>query len=148
MRTPTPPSPTEYQAVIRSPPETVNDAHDFLEGLWELRPDVSGEDRMAIETVLSELVTNVIQNNPHREIFCDVKVSITNEAVSIETTDTGDEAKAETTAIAMPHETAEHGRGLPLVNLLADSVEYRWTDSRNLWRVTRARRPLNPPATE
>ena len=38
-----------------------------------------------------------------------------------------------------PLSDAERGRGLPLINLLADTVEHHWKDDRNLWTVTRAR---------
>lgn len=138
------PSQTDYQAVIRSPPETVDDAHDFLSGVWDQRPDVSSAERMAVETILSELVTNVIQNNPHREIFCDVRVQVTPTQLIIETSDTGDEAPSPQPDADMPEHHAEHGRGLPLIYLLADEVDHRWQESRNLWRVTRAR-AVPPP---
>jgi serine/threonine-protein kinase RsbW len=139
MKPPNQPSQTDYQAVIRSPPETVDDAHDFLDGVWDQRPDVTDDERMAIETILSELVTNVIQNNPHREIFCDVRVRVTPAELIIETADTGDEAPAPLSSTGMPDDSAEHGRGLPLIYLLADKVEHRWQESRNIWRVSRAR---------
>lgn len=138
------PSQTDYQAVIRSPPETVDDAHDFLNGVWAQHPDVTADERMALETILSELVTNVIQNNPHREIFCDVRVQITPRELIIETADTGDEAPPPQPATDMPEHQAEHGRGLPLIYLLADDVQHRWHDSRNIWRVSRAR-ATEPP---
>ncbi|MBA3021754.1 ATP-binding protein [Propionicimonas sp.] len=139
MEPPKPLSAADYQAVIRSPPETVNDAHDFLDQVWQQRTDVSDNERMIIETILSELVTNVIQNNPHREVFCDVRVRITPQQLLIETSDTGDEASALRPDPEMPEGNAEHGRGLPLIYLLADDVEHRWQNSRNLWRVSRSR---------
>lgn len=139
MAPPNQPLPTDYQAVIRSPPETVNDAHDFLEDVWRERPDVTDAERMAVATILSELVTNVIQNNPHREVFCQVNVRIEDDLFVVETSDTGDRTTVEPTANPMPGADAERGRGLPLINLLADTVEHHWKDDRNLWTVTRAR---------
>ena len=39
-------------------------AGEVQRALHPPRPDVAAEDRMVLETVLSELVTNVIQSNP------------------------------------------------------------------------------------
>ena len=84
------PSPNSYRAVVHSPPDTVDDAHDFLATIWEQRPDIDAGERVAIETALSELVTNVIQNNPHRPVFCEVTLIVTPEELLLRTADTGD----------------------------------------------------------
>ena len=135
------PSQIEYTAVIRSPPETVDDAHDFLKSVWVERPDVGAQDRMALETVLSELVTNVIQSNPDRQIQCEVTLSIGSDAYELETRDTGAElAEVPAASIEMPADVAEHGRGLPLIQLMVDSLTYGHVDSQNVWRISRSRR--------
>ena len=135
------PSATDYKAVIRSPPDTVDDAHDFLTSVWVERPDVSTEDRNALETVLSELVTNVIQSNTDRQIQCEVTLSIGPDVYELETRDTGAElAEAPAESIAMPADVAEHGRGLALIQRIVDSFTYSHEDSQNVWRIRRWRR--------
>ena len=134
------PSETDYHAVIRSPPDTVDDAHDFLQSLWLDRPDVGVEDRMALETVLSELVTNVIQNNPCRQVLCEVTLRIGSDLLQLEAADTGAKLEAMPTSDGMPDSTAEHGRGMALIQMFADRLTYSHDGSRNVWQVERSRR--------
>ena len=130
---------TEYAAVIRSPPDTVDDAHDFLEQVWVRRPDVSATERMVMETALSELVTNVIQNNPHRPVLCEVTVIIEPDTLVLETADTGQELSQPPPTPVMPDEHAEHGRGLALIELIVDQLSYHHDGSRNIWRAVKSR---------
>ncbi|MCB0912064.1 MAG: ATP-binding protein [Propionibacteriaceae bacterium] len=132
------PSPSSYRAVVHSPPGTVDDAHDFLETVWRERPDIDAAERMAIETALSELVTNVIQNNPDRPVFCEVTLTVEPGVLVLQTADTGDPL-AEAPAPSMPSADAEHGRGLALIELVADSLEYRHDGALNIWQVTKHR---------
>ena len=134
------PSVTDYTAVIRSPPDTVDDAHDFLTSVWADRTDVGPQDRMALETVLSELVTNVIQGNPHRHIQCEVTLSIGPERLQLETADTGEEVDdLPPEGTGMPADVAEHGRGLALIRLMVDTLTYHHDGSQNVWRASRSR---------
>lgn len=137
--TPLPPSPTSHHAAIHTPPHTVDDAHDFLQEVWTQHPDVAAEDRMALETVLSELITNVIQHNPDREVLCEVDMTITATHCLLNTTDSGNRLDPPPQANAMPPQMAESGRGLALIYLLADEVDYRWSGDRNLWSIQRLR---------
>jgi len=139
MPTPKRPFPTDYQMVIRSPPNTVNDAHDFLESVWLQRPDIDDREQMTVATIVSELVTNIIQHNPRREVLCELTLRIEPGRLIIETFDTGEQTSAGAWDAEMPGDEAERGRGLPLISLLADSVEYRRQDGRNLWRISRSR---------
>lgn len=124
--------PTEYRSALLSPPDTVDSAHDFLVDVLDRRPDITAAERMTIETVVSELITNVIQHNADRTVRCDLLVRVEPHLFTIETTDTGRAANAESGTPEMPSETAEHGRGLALLNLLA-GVEYVRVSDRNRW---------------
>jgi len=134
------PSAIEYTSVIRSPPDTVDDAHDFLTSVWAERSDVGAEDRMALETALSELVTNVIQGNPDRHLQCEVTLSIGPDLLQLETADTGEQlAKPPSASLEMPGDDAEHGRGLALIRLMVDNLTYRHDGNQNIWRISRSR---------
>lgn len=138
MPTPMQPSSTSYTAVVHSPPDTVDDAHDFLETVWAQRPDIAAGERMAIETALSELVTNVIRHNPQRAVLCEVTVTVEPGLLVLRTADTG-APLAGVPDLTMPDAHAEHGRGLALIELVADGLEYRQEDSRNIWLVRKLR---------
>lgn len=129
---------TEFRAAISSPPDTVDDAHDFLLRAWEDRPDVLPADRMAIETAFSELVTNIIVHNPGRPVACEVVLLIEPEAIEVRTTDTGFRPDV-TPQGSMPDSSSEHGRGLALIEMLTDLLEYRRGDEVNHWRLRRSR---------
>lgn len=133
------PSRADYTAVVRSPPDTVDDAHDFLQRVWSERPDVSAAERMAMETALSELVTNVIQNNPHREVLCAVTLEIHPELIVLQTADTGVVVDGSPDVASMPCDEAEHGRGLALIRMITDGLSYHHDGERNVWRAQKAR---------
>jgi serine/threonine-protein kinase RsbW len=101
---------------------------------------------MALETVLSELVTNVIQGNPHRQIECQVTLSMGPDQIELATSDTGEPLREQPpTGVEMPAEVAEHGRGLALIRLMVDGLTYHHDGSQNVWQVSRSRR--SPAAT-
>jgi serine/threonine-protein kinase RsbW len=132
---PTLPSPTEFTALIRCPPGTVDDAHDFIEGVWAQRPDVSAAQRMVVETAASELLTNVVQYNPDLSVLCELTVAIAPDVVVLEIADSGAEVAATQAGRMMPADEDEGGRGLALVRMICDDLSYRRVGSRNLWRV-------------
>ncbi|MBA8816351.1 serine/threonine-protein kinase RsbW [Microbacterium halimionae] len=133
MNTPSQPSPAEHVAAIRCPPDSVEDAHNFVEAVWEEHPDVVATDRMAMELVLSELVSNIIQNNPKRDVLCDVVVTVDNLELRLRTSDTGIAMIAKAGAGVMPEDTAESGRGLALIEMVTRSMDYRREQDRNVW---------------
>jgi serine/threonine-protein kinase RsbW len=96
---------------------------------------------MALETVLSELVTNVIQSNRHRQVQCEVTLSIGADVVRLETSDTGSPMEEPPVAsVEMPVDLSEHGRGLALIQLMVDSLTYRHDGSHNHWQISGSRR--------
>lgn len=135
---PNPPTPTSHRAAIHSPPQTVDDAQDFLQSVWTQHPQVGSRDRMAMETVLSELIANVIQHNPDRPVLCEVELTVAADHLLLQTWDTGNPLPDPSHWRAMPGESAESGRGLPLIHLLAEEVDYSHQDGRNVWRIRRA----------
>lgn len=137
--TPNQPSPTSHRAAIHTPPQTVDDAHDFLQEVWTHHPELSSADRMALETIMSELITNVIQHNPDRAVLCEVELSVFPDRLVLQTWDTGNPLPEPPQRTAMPGEAAESGRGLPLIHLLADEVDYVAEAGRNTWHISRAR---------
>lgn len=133
------PSPNSHRAAIHTPPQTVDDAHDFLQAVWTQHPEVSSSDRMALETIMSELITNVIQHNPDRVVLCEVELSVFPDRLVLQTWDTGNPLPEPPHRHSMPGEAAESGRGLALIHLLAPEVDYATEDGRNTWHIARPR---------
>lgn len=136
---PNQPSPTSHRAAIHTPPQTVDDAHDFLHEVWTHHPELCSTDRMAVETIMSELITNVIQHNPNREVLCEVEITVFGDRLVLQTWDTGNPLPEPPHRSPMPDEAAESGRGLALIHLLADQVDYSAESGRNTWYISRAR---------
>ena len=137
-------SPNEFGANLRCPPDTVDDAHDFLAQVWVQRPDVTPDDRLVMETATSELVTNVVKENRHRLLTCNLTVTVAADLLVLEVSDDGEAVPEALPAVTMPAAEAESGRGLVLIRLIGDDLSYRRVDSRNVWRVEKLRTSKGP----
>ena len=60
--------------------------------------------------------------------------------LELEAAVTGARLEAKPISDGMPADTAEHGRGMALIQMIADSLTYRHDGSRNVWQVERSRR--------
>jgi serine/threonine-protein kinase RsbW len=126
--------------LFNSPPDDVDAVHEFLETVWAANPDVSEFDRMAFETALIELASNVIQHaSDGRGVTCVLSVTAGADGLTASLADTADAGGVVLLEREMPHELAESGRGLALIRALVDDVGYTRVDDRNVWTISRAR---------
>ncbi|MCF4121090.1 ATP-binding protein [Antribacter sp. KLBMP9083] len=129
---------TDARLELSSPPSDVDDVHDWLEDVWKRHPEVDGEARFAFETALIELITNSLRHGrTASDIRCTVELDITDTSLTALLTDTGGPVKLPAEPWVMPDDEAEGGRGLALIHLLTDSLEYRRAGDRNVWTVRR-----------
>lgn len=137
MQTQNQPLRSEFGLGILSPPDTVDDALDFLGEVWRQRPDIAPQDRMVLETIVGELVSNAVRHNPGRPVAGRLNLRIEADRIQITTDDDGRDAAA---ALATPtgdaDPFAESGRGMALIRRLADRVEYTRSDARNHWQIS------------
>jgi len=125
-----------------------------LSELWRCHPGVGSLDRMALETALIELATNVVRSAPDdgpRQV--EVQLAVTPREVRAEVTDQGPEFRGHLDHFALPGAYAESGRGMAVIDALMDVFEYdripapnRWIPAHNRWTITR--RLTVPLATE
>lgn len=132
---------TEYVSAISSPPDTINDAQDFFDSIWQRQPEVEQRDRMAMETAFSELVSNIIQCNADSSVECSMRIRISDDALVLSTSDSGAVFDRAPHSAEVPDPLAETGRGLPLMEMLTDEITYERRDDRNEWTLTRHRSP-------
>ncbi|QJU53144.1 ATP-binding protein [Herbiconiux sp. KACC 21604] len=125
--------------VFSSPPDDVDAVHEFLESVWEANPHVGELDRMAFETALIELASNVIQHAAGEGgVTCVLTVLADESGLSASLADTADAGGIVLMNREMPSELAESGRGIALIQALVDDLRYERVDERNVWTITRA----------
>ncbi len=127
--------------LFSSPPSDVDTVHDFLDGVWREKPDIDDTDRMAFETALIELASNVIQHaDPGNGVTCVLTVRAEDEHLRAELSDTADVGGLKLVGVEMPPNLAESGRGIPFIQLLVDDLSYERVDGRNVWSIAKKRR--------
>ena len=126
--------------VFSTPPDDVDAVHDFLETVWEANPEISEFDRMAFETALIELASNVIQHAAgDGGVTCVLSVSADENGLRASLADTADAGGIVLMNRDMPDELSESGRGIALIQALVDELHYERVDDKNVWTISRAR---------
>lgn len=133
------PAGSRHEWALAAPPDDVNTALDFLRGIWAVNPSVPAVDRAAVETALVELTGNVIEHAAERtpDLVCHIEVIVDAAAVRVDVQDAGGEVEVDFAGIAMPGDTAESGRGIPMIRALVDEFAYERRDAVNHWRLVR-----------
>jgi serine/threonine-protein kinase RsbW len=131
---------TTRSLTLQSPPDDVDAVHELVAGLWDARPDVGDLDRMAFETALIELASNVIEHADHGQgVTCVVSVTVDGDVMRARLADGAEPGDFRLVPRDMPGEDAESGRGLAMVQLLCDELTYERVGDENVWSVRRTR---------
>ncbi|PRY68143.1 serine/threonine-protein kinase RsbW [Glaciihabitans tibetensis] len=126
--------------VLRSPRDNVDLVHGFLERLWVAHADIGELDRMAFETALIELVSNVIEHaDTGHGVTCVIGVTVSATTLVANLSDTADAGEIQVVGRLMPSVAAESGRGIALVQMLVDDLQYERVGEKNLWSMSRNR---------
>jgi len=122
---------------------SIERVHAELEKRWREHPWINVVDRMALETALIELATNVIRYALHDEgATAELRLATGDTELRARITDNGPEFHGDLEQITMPGSEAESTRGLALIDGLMDVFEYRRRASENRWTIIRR---LTPP---
>jgi serine/threonine-protein kinase RsbW len=128
-------------------PAMLDLVHSVLEKLWEQHEDVSMADRIRFETAVIEVLGNIVEHAYELDAEptdvlrrFDVSLSATDEELVARFGDNGIPMALDLSAVTMPDDDAESGRGLALAVAALDDLSYDRVDGRNLWRLTCRRR--------
>ncbi|QHC57701.1 ATP-binding protein [Rathayibacter sp. VKM Ac-2760] len=135
---------TERSLAFRTPPDEIDVVHDLLAALWAERDDVDARDRIAFETAVVELASNVLQHaTSATAVLCHLVVTVDDDAIRAELIDTADPPGIDAGPREMPDAFAESGRGLALIQALVTEFDYERTASRNRWSLRKDRATQN-----
>ncbi|RWZ53134.1 ATP-binding protein [Labedella phragmitis] len=131
---------TEHSLLLSSPPGDVDDVHGFLEGVWSSNPGVVPTDRMAFETAVIELASNVIQHaDDGGGVTWHLTVTCSPESLTATLYDGGVSADLSLHDRSLPDPLSESGRGLAFVQMLVDTLDYRNSERGNEWSISKRR---------
>lgn len=124
-------------------PEMLDLLHAVLEQLWASHQDVGTTDRVRFETAVIEILGNIVEHAyeidatvaPGSRRF-DVTLTATDTELVATFGDDGVPMGIDLSAVAMPDDLAESGRGLAIAMASVDDLSYERVDNRNLWRLT------------
>ncbi len=126
---------------LRCPPDSVDTVQDLLATVWGHVADIDAADVMAAELAIVELAANVIQHaNMGDPVDMALAVVVYDDRIEATVTDDGRVDHVDLRPRSMPDGEAENGRGIPLMQFLAETVEHRRIDGYNHWTIVRARR--------
>ena len=127
---------------LTTPPDDVNDVHDFVVAELDRHPDLNAMDRTAFVTALVELATNVIRHaDTGGGVTCTLSLRVGPDRLEAHLSDAAEIGGIELVARGMPvDELAESGRGIALIQALVDDLRYERVGDLNLWSITKKRR--------
>jgi len=138
------PDPTIVVALTGSI-SSIDQVHDAVAELWRRHPGIGTVDRMAFETALVELATNIVRYAlPGGSAGPELRLTVGVTELSAEFVDDGPEFRGYLDHFALPGPSAESGRGMAVIDSLTDFFEYyrapaqnSWTPAQNHWRIIR-----------
>jgi len=130
-----------FEMSVPADPESLDVVHEALQELWDADDSVSDLDRMRFETGTMEVLGNVVEhawrvddNVSGRRL--EIAVTITADRLLAVCGDDGRPAEIDLSAVTMPGEDAESGRGLALALAALDDLAYSRAGGRNTWALT------------
>lgn len=122
-------------------PDALELAHELLEELWAAGTEVAPTDRGRFELAVIEILGNIVEHawrhdEGHPSLRrLTLELRLTADRVVAVLGDNGVPHEIDLSAVTMPDEDAESGRGLALTLAAVDALDYERVDGRNLWRI-------------
>jgi serine/threonine-protein kinase RsbW len=121
-------------------PASLDRVHALLETVWAAHEDVGPADRMSFAIAVTEIAGNIVAHSGSgRPLVFSLHVDVEPEELRAEFEDPGGRVDVDLSAVRMPDDLAESGRGLALALGCVDRLEYRREGETNHWRMVRRR---------
>lgn len=121
-------------------PASLDRLHDLLGAVWAAHEDVGQADRMSFAIAVTEIAGNIVAHaGGGRSLDFSVRIWVGPQHLEAAFEDPGQRVAVDLSAVEMPDDLAESGRGLALALRSVDHLEYRREGETNHWRVIRRR---------
>ncbi|OUS91753.1 ATP-binding protein [Rhodococcus sp. NCIMB 12038] len=118
--------------------ESLNEVHELLAKLWVHDP-LDGRRRIEFESAVAEIAANIIEHTSGDTVTMTLEVRALPDRVEARFEDDGDPVSVDLTAVELPDELAERGRGLVIAATVLDRLDYRRDGTVNTWTLSRNR---------
>lgn len=124
-----------------SGPDTLAAIARFLDEVWSTHDQVPDPVRMQVSIAAGEIGANIIEHGGQaRPVNIRMEIRVLADHVRVEFADDGLPAEIDLTAVEMPDEMAERGRGLALAQSVLEKLTYR-RNAVNHWTLLSKRFP-------
>ena len=126
----------EYRITGTATVEALERVHGLFASITE---PLSPTDHMLFETAVVEVIGNVIAHGrPRGEVRFDLMVEVRDHELVAVVNENGQDWPADMNTV-MPGESAESGRGLPLLRAVLDELKFRREGDWSVWTLRRHR---------
>jgi serine/threonine-protein kinase RsbW len=116
-------------------PDTLDAIQRTLDGVWSAH-EVSEMNRMRMDLAVGEVGANIIKHAANGESVClTMEVFLSPDAATVTLSDDGNPAGVDLSAVSLPDELAEQGRGLAIALEVLDELAYRREGDGNRWTL-------------
>ena len=107
-------------------PHALEEIQTALERAWSVNSQVPDAVRMHMGIAAGEIGANIVEHAaPNRSVRMWMDVEMLPGRVRVEFTDDGDPVQIDLSAVCMPDDMAERGRGLALARAVPEELTYR-----------------------
>ncbi|VXB48040.1 ATP-binding protein [Nocardioides sp. AX2bis] len=129
---------TRFEVEMAAHEGALDHAQDLVEKLFGEHPDLSARDRFRFETAVVEVLANIVEHAFTGDEVAGLRrlrltLTVTPTELTALLADNGEPAGVDLSAVIMPGEDAESGRGLALALAAVDDLQYRHVGGRNYW---------------
>lgn len=120
-------------------PDTLAAIQQALDTLWELH-EIPEMVRLHMDLAVGEIGANIVEHSGGGQpVHLRMTIELTADTIRAEFTDDGHPTPMDLSALQMPDEMSERGRGLAIAYRVLDELSYRRDPDGNHWTLVHSR---------